>query len=84
MAALVVLVCVRTDTERSRPGLLAGALREDEGVTDGLVVEFVRVTGVGGWARFGGPGAGLCWTSGLNVGMIRSKENEQECRNSHP
>ena len=66
MAGLLVFDCVRVDTERSRPGRLdggGGAVREDEGVIDGVVVEFDCVTGVGCWGRFGGPAAGRCWRS---------------------
>jgi len=64
MAGLLVLGCVRVDTERSRPGRFGGgALREGEGVTGEGVAEFVCNTDDGCWDRFGWLCAGRCWAS---------------------
>jgi len=72
MAGLLVLGCVREDTERSRPGRFdggTGALREDEVVTGEVIVGLVCVADIGCWGHFGGPGVDRCWTSALSARM---------------
>ena len=70
MAGLLVLGCVRVDTERSRPGrFTGGALREDEGVAGEVATKVVCDDDDGWWGRFGGPGAGRCWASVRNAGV---------------
>ena len=88
-AGLLVFVCARADTERSRPCRFdgeAGALREEEGAVDKVIVEFDCVTCTGCWKRFGGPGAGRYWPPVKSIAEIKELErkNEQVHRNFRP